>query len=162
MRPLAKTTARLWRAVAEIGHPVTIAEMRRRPQVVLAEKAAHRKLREVVTNLVQVGYLASDGGGRNKTRYWFGQNCKCPVGESRPTPWMPMVDSSRATERVLPMDGTYETKPIPMRPGSDDWRRHPSRVGDHLHHRDGRVTRLNADNTETLVKDDFSDDDIGC
>ncbi len=34
--------------------------------------------------------------------------------------------------------------PPPLRPGSEDALKHPSRTGERLHHRDGRMTDLNG------------------
>lgn len=153
MRSLAKHTLAIWHIVVGYGRPVRVSELRDNPEALAVERASHRKIGDVVKNLTMLGYLSSDGRGVNRASYWFGENCKCPAGVARPQAWKPFVDSSVATARVFTWDGFYETEPIPMRPGAEDYRNYPSRVGDRLVYPDGRITRLNPDNTETVLRD---------
>lgn len=153
MSRMAQHTRSVWRAVARLGEPVTAADLSLRTDAARVCRDAHVQLVSVLHNLVTAGYLATDGAQRSARTFWFGRHCRTPRGELPVSPWLPEVDASRATERHLPMSGLYEWKPIHLRPGAEDWRQHPSRMGDRLHHRDGRITRLNADNTETLVRE---------
>lgn len=153
MSRMASHTRLLWRCVAEVGEPVTQAELARRTRAPQVCAAAHVQMITALNNLVACGYLASNGTRGSARTFWFGQHCRTPTGELPLAPWLPPVDASRAAPRQMPMQGLWLPTTIPLRPGAEDWRRHPSRVGDHLHHRDGRITRLNADNTETLVRE---------
>jgi hypothetical protein len=44
--------------------------------------------------------------------------------------------------------GTGDLRPQAMRPGCDDHQALPSRIGNRLHYRDGRVVHMPSDDTE--------------
>lgn len=142
MSRMASHTRLLWRCVAEVGEPVTQAELARRTRAPQVCAAAHVQMITALNNLVACGYLASNGARGSARTFWFGQHCRTPTGELPLAPWLPPVDASRAAPRQMPMQGLWLPTTIPLRPGAEDWRRHPSRMGNRLHYPDGRIEHL--------------------
>lgn len=154
---LAEVTLMTWRAVVSFRRKVLMSEIAEHPDVVKACRAGHYKLFRVVGNLKQQGYLASDSPGVGQdARYWFGPSCKLPYGEEHPG-YPPVLsvctDTSIATPRDTTQFAARELPPAPIRRGGLDYLKCPSRRGDLLYYRDGRVTRLNPDGSQTLIKE---------
>lgn len=65
----------------------------------------------------------------------------------------PYVGQIAAPRTISKMSGTCPPDAqMSLRPGAMDWSAIPSRMGDKLHYRDGRITRLLADGSEVVLK----------
>jgi hypothetical protein len=138
-----RVSVRVWRSIAAVARPLTMAEARDLDGVADAIAQAHSKLTTIVFNLVQGGYLTTDGAGRLQATFWFGQHCKLPEGEGDMPRYARPVDSSRAAPRGPGPAGNFDAPEYrSLRPDAYDYLKHPSRRGDRLYYRDGRVTDL--------------------
>jgi hypothetical protein len=155
---LNRTYLAVWRAVVSLGGPSTIAEIREVPAAADAAERSHSTLAGLITNLARRGFLSTDGGGTLKGRYWFGQYTKLPEGEPEPQRFIRVVDSSIAAPRCSVMTGTHDVPEYrSTRPDAYDYQKHPSRDGNLLKWRNGRIERIESDGTQTLVQEGRAD-----
>ena len=139
----ARLMADLWRAVVRIDCRQTAAEYREDAEVVELCRAAKTNVRGALVKLAEGGYLLRD----HEPTFWFAAGCKSPEGCVVPL-WAlavkgPGIAGPREiVARAMPRDTMQET--FSKHGSRFDFLRHPSRMGDRLHHHDGRVTDLDG------------------
>lgn len=137
--------APLWELVAAHGRPATTADVREilgvRELVV-----AHRfLLGAALTRLVRASYLRSDGAGRFQAVYWYAPACFVPTGAMRPALSGAEAPYALARSFVNVVGATDRTplfSPVNLDAPEYDFLKCPSRHGNRLVFRDGRVTDL--------------------
>lgn len=135
----------LWCAVTRIGKPQHIADYRHDASIRNICREHHSHLRAGLERLAEEGYLRrASGGTQIHARYWWTSECRIPGGCFAPGAAQPagveLATARRHVNAVMPIDRT----PLmaPMGGPAFDFAQHPSRRGDRLHYRDGRVTDL--------------------
>ena len=146
MTPTKATAFRtaLWQAVVDINQRLHIADYRLDPDVIAVIRAHHASLRAGLDALVAARNLvASPDGG-----YWFEVGCRVPDGCAPPLFVLQPRHGMRAglrehTARSMPADIPAPLPPTPPQ-NTDRFKflEFPSRLGNTLRWRDGRITDL--------------------
>ena len=141
--------AKLWRAVVRIDTKLTAREYRSDDEVRHLCRDAHANCRSALDRLVADGALLRNGG----RRYWFEAGCKAPDGCRLPA----SAESFQGTGFALPRQCGAMSMPPDDAPSRFtkqghrfDFIRCPSRIGNRLHHHDGRITDLDGEPIEAL------------
>ena len=138
----------LWSAVVSVGRPLSASQYRNEcAEVRHALRMHHGVLREGLNRLVTAGYLRTDSSARHHRTFWFSASCKTPPGVEVATPHIDngaaLATSRQFANSMMPKD----TAPLfkQSKAGAEfDFERCPSRRGDRLYFRDGRVTDLDG------------------
>lgn len=143
-RYLPPFLAELWTAVAAIGKPMSVNDYRRQPEIGEILRTYHETAKGGLEQLARTGYLRMANESRFQTRYWWSTACKVPYG-CQP-PGQPLATGTEKAalrahvNAVMPNDTTPLMQP--MSGPAFDFLKCPSRRGDRLVYRDGRVTDL--------------------
>lgn len=134
----------LWTAVARIGKPGTPNDYRRDPQIASILSDYHESVRPALDRLASGGFLrlASEGGWQQ--RYWWSTACKVPFGCEAPGTPLAAGAERAAVRTIVPAAMPDDRTPLmrPMGGPAFDFLQHPSRRGNRLVYRDGRVTDM--------------------
>lgn len=139
LRPVARL---VWRLVASTGHPLCLEHIHEDPDVTAACRQAHDSCQRVLMRLCELGHLVHDGGAAYSRAFWWGPGCVLPAGEPDYPRFHTSADTARALRRMrlAPVESPLDKVALPVRPGCQDFRAHPSRRGDRLVFRDGSET----------------------
>lgn len=146
MSYLSPFLTELWRLVAGVGRAQMTGEYRRDKEIASLCREYHSSVREGLDKLAEHGFLRTSLEGAFQPKYWFSTECRVPMGCQAPGAALP-AGTERAGARkhvnaVMPIDTTPLHKP--MNGERFEFAKHPSRRGDRLHYRDGRVTDLDG------------------
>lgn len=145
MRPVSRVLVLVWRCVVQMAEPVN-------PQRLAAETLArqhcddeHQQLLPVLRRLVDLRYLACNDERGNAALFWFGPHNRVPDGERRPIVYEQRAHAVAAERFVAdPTPWIEPAKPLCDRAEGLEFLQHPSRRGDRLYWRDGRITDLDG------------------
>lgn len=139
MNPELRDT--LLRAVSGYESPCDEDDLRDVPGVIEACRAARTSLRVALLELCSEHCLQHDSAPVRSRRYWIGAVSRAPSDIPRtPLP----VDASVALPRTrrVELSASVLERPTPVRADGLEFLKYPSRRGDLLHYRDGRITDL--------------------
>ena len=144
--PLRPVALVIWRLIASSGHPLCVEHIQTDPGVSAACRKAHASCLRTLGRLCTLGHLVNDGAALHCRAFWWGPTCIVPAGEPDYPRFRTAADVTRALPRtrIDPVARPLEALRLPLRPGCQDYLAHPSRRGNHLFYRDGRVTTLPA------------------
>ena len=140
----------IWIAVADAGKAMTPGECKRLPVIAEILRRYHGQVRHALDKLSEEGYLRrSVRCGGFTPHFWVSEACRVPSGRAAPLSAAP---EKAAPEKAPPAGGRKfvnslmptDTTPLhePMGGPAFDFRQWPSRRGNRLHFRDGRITDL--------------------
>lgn len=135
----------VWEVVAANRGKRTASEWRSIPAVKELCCSYHEALGKALAALAEKGFLNCEKQGRGRVVFWYAADCAVPLGasllaRSGGDDDMPSIRASERTicSYLLPVDTSKTSAPPPR----NEWRSFPSRRGDRLYYRDGRVTDL--------------------
>lgn len=136
---LSTLSLALWDAIASAGRPVHASEID-------APGMNCRKVGEALYRLSVLGYLASDRAAH--PRYSVAARCKVPEGRERPAWLAEAVIEAGVSAPFVPCPPDKPIEQVALRSGAFDYAARPSRRGNRLVYRDGRVTDLQGNPLE--------------
>lgn len=132
----------VWREIASRGTCVSTAQLMQVDAIATVTSGRVYVLLGLLQRIVYRGWLETDNGSPVQ-RWWYGPRCIRPKGEdnyTRVIVGLPTVATARDTD----LQDWAPERERKGRAGSTDFMQYPSRRGDRLYYRDGRITDLDG------------------
>ena len=139
----------VWEAISADGGKRTTLEWRGVQAVKDACNDFHEALGPGLDLMAEAGFLNAQKVAPGRTVYWFAADCCVPRGVLPPDAMESKGEYARAGCRMHVPSAMPNEAPEPAKaPPRDEWRAKPSRRGNRLYYRDGRVTDLQGNELE--------------
>jgi hypothetical protein len=141
---LPEVYTRLWQVVADYLEPIPLRELRQDDNAARVCREHHAKLIYVLDRLVDRRHLRCDHRGKRESEYWFGTTCLVPFGADPRTPYRDTGSAIAGPRTPVTSIALIASAGNVERADGLQFMQLPSRRGNRLYWRDGRITDLDG------------------